>query len=56
MDVRDACTGEVIPFEEAKDVWLVRAEPLESIVDLDYFLKKINMCEKNLDEMMAKSR
>jgi len=38
-----------VPLPRAIDKFLVRVEPLESITDDDYFIKKIHMCEEKLN-------
>jgi hypothetical protein len=50
VDVRDAVTQEVIPYEKAKNVYVVKVEPHRAILEGDYFIKMIEMVERNRDD------
>ncbi|KAF0717550.1 Aste57867_2227 [Aphanomyces stellatus] len=41
VDVRDAATGAVVPFDEAKAKYLRRVEPYYAITDADYYIHHI---------------
>ena len=38
-DARNAVTGESIPFEDAKNTYLIRAEPVNAILDPKFFVR-----------------
>ncbi len=45
VDCRDSRTGESLPYTSTKGRWLVKAEPLHSIVDPQYFIRMVHSCE-----------
>ena len=45
VDCRDSRTGESLPYTSTKGRWLVKAEPLHSIMDPQYFIKLVHTCE-----------
>ena len=42
VDVRDIRTGHHIPYHEAEGKYHFGVKPHEAILDIDYFLKRIN--------------
>eukprot|EP00892_Ulva_mutabilis_P009416 jgi/Ulvmu1/6847/UM031_0052.1 len=44
-DVRNARTGESVPFDEAKNTYLMRAEPVNAILDPKYFVRAVSEAE-----------
>lgn len=50
VDVRDAVTQEQIPYENCKNVYVVKVEPHRAILEGDYFIKQIEMVERNRDD------
>lgn len=38
-DVRNARTGESVAFEDAKNTYLMRAEPVNAVLDPKYFVR-----------------
>lgn len=50
VDVRDLITGETIPFKRAINKFIVQVEPDKAILENDYFLKKIEECERRRTE------
>ena len=49
VDIRDAASGETVRFEKARGLYLVRAEPVRSILDRDYFIDAVRACEARRD-------
>lgn len=50
VDVRDAITKEKIPYENSKNIYIVKVEPHRAILEGDYFIKQIEMAERNRDD------
>lgn len=50
MDVRDAITKEKIPHKIANNMYVVKVEPHRAILEGDYFIKMIEMVERNRDD------
>ena len=50
VDVRDLATGEKIPEKKYRDKYVVRADIFQAFQEHDYFIKKIDECEKKRDE------
>ena len=50
VDVRDLITGEIIPYKRAINKFIVRVESDKAIMESDYFIKKIEECEKRRTE------
>jgi len=48
VDVKDRNNVDV-PFADALDRWIVRAEPLRAIMDKNWFVDAVARCEDNLD-------
>jgi hypothetical protein len=48
VDCRDSRTGKSLPYTSTKGRWLVKAEPLHSIVDPQYFIRMVHSCETAL--------
>lgn len=53
VDVRNMLTGETIPFDEANGKYLVKAEPLNAILDDKYFIRALAECEYAIQEAHA---
>ena len=52
VDCRDISRGDaVIPFEESLNHWMVKAEPVQALMDDLYFRKEIARCEKNVAKL-----
>jgi hypothetical protein len=50
VDVRDLITGEQIPFKRAINKYIVIVDPEKAILENDYFVKRIEECEKRRGE------
>ena len=50
VDVRDLITGEQIPFKRAINKYIVKVDPEKAILESDYFVKRIEECEKRRGE------
>lgn len=50
IDVRDE-NGQPIPFENAIDLWICKAEPYCIITDTQYFITKLRVCEQRLEDL-----
>ena len=50
VDVRDLITNEKIPFRKANNKYFVKVETDRAILELDYFLKMIDICETRRSE------
>lgn len=48
VDCRDRYTGKSLPWTLTNGRWLVKAEPLHSIVDRQYFVRMVQSCERKL--------
>ena len=53
VDVRDAATGDVVPFAEAWDQFMVRSEPIQAMLEPDYFIRALQRCEAKREEAAA---
>ena len=49
LDVRDLSTNQKIPDKRYRNKYVVRANIYEAIIDPDYFIKQISICEQNRD-------
>mgnify|MGYP005992489089 CR=1 FL=1 len=47
VDVRNAITGEPMPFSETKNTFVVRANVAAAVRDPQYFVKQLQMCAAN---------
>mmetsp|Transcript_101152 Transcript_101152/g.179582 ORF Transcript_101152/g.179582 Transcript_101152/m.179582 type:complete len:551 (-) Transcript_101152:105-1757(-) len=56
VDVRDATSGERIPFGEVKDVFMHRVDFFQAVTDVDYFLKATAACEINFSKKILEAR
>ena len=50
VDVRDVVTKEVLPYKKMIGRYVVMAEPIRAILEPDYFIQKIEKCEKSRDK------
>ena len=50
VDIRDLITGETIPYKKAINKYIVKVEPDKAILDVDYFIKKLEECERRRTE------
>lgn len=50
VDVRDLITGEPLPYKKFMDMYVVKVHPHKAILESDYFVKQIEMCEAKRDE------
>eukprot|EP00697_Spironema_sp_BW2_P004450 gnl/Spiro4/16054_TR8629_c0_g1_i1.p1 gnl/Spiro4/16054_TR8629_c0_g1~~gnl/Spiro4/16054_TR8629_c0_g1_i1.p1 ORF type:complete len:382 (+),score=46.81 gnl/Spiro4/16054_TR8629_c0_g1_i1:37-1146(+) len=50
VDARHAVTGQPLPYEYAINRFLVKCDTYRAILEEDYFIKLIEMCERNLTE------
>ena len=48
--MRDFVTKEILPYKKFINRYVVRAEPHRAILETDYFLKQIELCERSRDE------
>lgn len=55
VDVRDLVTGEKIPREKALNMYLVPVQSHRAVLESDYFIKAIEMCEANRDEEIRRT-
>ena len=49
IDIRDVMSGETIAWKKALGRYIVRADPLKAVGESDYFVKRIEEVEGNLD-------
>lgn len=54
VDVRDLITGEVIPHKKAINKYIFQVDPYKAIVEPDYFLKAVEVCEQARSEEIHK--
>jgi len=47
--VRDVITGKPLPQSKFRDQYVVQADPIRAILETDYFIKSIEMCEEKRD-------
>ena len=45
VDARDAATGDVLPFEDVRDVYVVRVDPVQVLLSPTYYLDRIAAAE-----------
>lgn len=50
IDVRDAVTKEVLPYKKFINKYVVKVEPHRAILEGDYFIKMIELIERNRDD------
>lgn len=50
VDVRDLVTGEPLPYKKFMDMYVVKVHPHKAILESDYFVKQIELCEAKRDE------
>ena len=50
VDVRDAITNEILPYNKFINRYVMRVEPHRAILETDYFIKLIEEAERNRDE------
>lgn len=50
VDVRDLVTGEALPYKKYMDMYVVKVHPHKAILESDYFVKQIELCEAKRDE------
>ena len=55
VDVRDVVTGERIPRETALNMYLVQVQSHRAVLESDYFIKAIELCEANRDEEIRRT-
>jgi len=53
VDIRNFNTGESIPYNDAINTYMVQVDTIRAILDDEYFIKKINECEKNRAEQFV---
>jgi len=56
VDVRDARTGDAIPFEVARNAVLVRADPLSAILHEGYLVDLVAYAERGWRELVSARR
>lgn len=49
LEVRDVISGEKLPFESFINIYAAQVEPHRALLESDYFLKLIEMCEITRD-------
>lgn len=54
VDVRNAVSGEPIPFDQSNGKNLVKVAPLNAILDPKYFIRALAECELAIQEDWAK--
>jgi len=50
VDVRDVVTGKQIAFDKFIDMYVVKVHPTRAILEMDYFIKMIEVAESKRDE------
>jgi hypothetical protein len=50
VDVRDVITKEIIPYKKFINRYVIKSEPHRAILEVDYFIKMIEIAEQNRDE------
>ena len=50
VDIRNITTGKEIQYKNAIDKYMIQVEPNLAILDDDYFIKKLDICEKKLTD------
>lgn len=56
VDVRDAVSGEPLPFETVEGSFVHRVNLYQAIVDNDYFIKALESCELKMSQGIVESR
>lgn len=56
VDVRDATSGNPIPYAEAKDVYFHRVNPVQATVEMNYFIEALQRCEQEHTERIKKKK
>jgi len=56
VDVREAVTGEPVPYAQAEGVFFHRVNLFEAVTDTDYFVKALEGCERKMSERILASR
>lgn len=49
VDVRDVVTKEILPYDKFINRYVVKVEPHRAILEVDYFIKMIELAEQNRD-------
>jgi hypothetical protein len=49
VDVRDVITKEIIPYQKFINKYVVKVEPHRAILEVDYYIKQIEIAEQNRD-------
>ena len=49
VDVRDVITKEIIPHNKFINKYVVKVEPHRAVLEVDYFIKQIEIAESNRD-------
>jgi hypothetical protein len=55
IDCRDVVTGKQIPYDKFIDMYVVMVHPTNAIMEMDYFIKKIEQAETKRDEEIARA-
>ena len=50
VDVKDVITGQSVPYSKFINKYVVKVEPHRAILELDYFIKQIEMAEQRREE------
>lgn len=50
VDVRDVITQETVPYEKFINKYVVKVEPHRACLEVDYFIRQIEMAEQSRDE------
>ena len=53
VDTRDVFTNEIIAHNKYIDKYVVRVDPLKAILEPDYFIKLIDVCEASRDQELG---
>lgn len=56
INLRNKLTGEQMPNDEYLDLFLVQVEPVDSILNRNYFIEKVELCEKRWKEFVVKNK
>ena len=56
VDARDIRTGAAIPFHRLRNVHVVRVDPLSAILNPNYFIELIALCERNRTAVLERQR
>lgn len=52
VNLRDKRTGELMRNDQYMDLFLVQVEPLDAIPNRNYFIEKVELCERNWSEFL----